>query len=65
MLRLGIVDQVVREPLGGGQRAPEEAIARLGDAIEAALRQLAGLDGDALRLERRQKFLAMGSAAAA
>ena len=31
------------------------------DAIEAALRPLLDLDGPALRKQRREKFLAMGS----
>ncbi|MGA7260683.1 MAG: acetyl-CoA carboxylase carboxyltransferase subunit alpha [Stellaceae bacterium] len=58
--RLGIVDRVVAEPLGGAQRAPKEAIEQLGEAIEEALRPLLGIDGGTLRLQRREKFLAMG-----
>ncbi|HWB48181.1 MAG TPA: acetyl-CoA carboxylase carboxyltransferase subunit alpha [Stellaceae bacterium] len=61
MLRLGVIDQVVAEPLGGAHRAPQEAIARLGEAIDAALRQNAVLNGESLRRQRRQKFLAMGA----
>jgi acetyl-CoA carboxylase carboxyl transferase subunit alpha len=61
MLRLGVVDQIVSEPLGGAQRAPQEASARLGEAVDEALRPLARLDGETLRRQRRQKFLAMGS----
>jgi acetyl-CoA carboxylase carboxyl transferase subunit alpha len=61
MLRLGVIDRIVPEPLGGAHRAPQEAIARLGEAIEAGLRPLTRLDGDTLRGQRRQKFLAMGS----
>src|SRR4029077_18877763 len=37
MLRLGIIDQIVAEPLGGAHRASQEAIARLGEAIDEAL----------------------------
>ena len=61
MLRLEVVDQIVAEPLGGAHRSPQEAIARLGEAIDETLRPLAHLDGDTLRRQRRQKFLAMGS----
>src|SRR4029077_7786997 len=61
MLRLGVIDRIVAEPLGGAHRAPQEAIARCGEAIEETLRPLAVLDGDSLRRQRRQKFLAMGS----
>ncbi|HTW54347.1 MAG TPA: acetyl-CoA carboxylase carboxyltransferase subunit alpha [Stellaceae bacterium] len=61
MLHFGVVDQVVGEPLGGAHRAPQEAIARVGEAIDETLRPLGRLDGDTLRRQRRQKFLAMGS----
>jgi acetyl-CoA carboxylase carboxyl transferase subunit alpha len=59
--RLGIIDRIVAEPLGGAQRAPKEAIEQLGEAIEEALRPLLALAGSTLRLQRREKFLAMGS----
>ncbi|MFZ2007181.1 MAG: acetyl-CoA carboxylase carboxyltransferase subunit alpha [Stellaceae bacterium] len=61
MLRLGVIDQIVAEPLGGAHRSPQETIARLGEAIDETLRPLVRLDGDTLRRQRRQKFLAMGS----
>jgi acetyl-CoA carboxylase carboxyl transferase subunit alpha len=61
LFRLGIIDQIVVEPLGGAHRAPQEAIARLGEAIEAALHQQGALNGETLRRQRRQKFLAIGS----
>ena len=57
---LGVIDGIVPEPLGGAHRAPVEAIASLGDAIAQSLEELAGLDRDALRRGRRDKFLAMG-----
>jgi acetyl-CoA carboxylase carboxyl transferase subunit alpha len=58
--RLGVVDRIVPEPLGGAHRAPKEAITHLGEALDEALGPLLGLDGSALRLQRREKFLAMG-----
>ncbi|HMK67452.1 MAG TPA: acetyl-CoA carboxylase carboxyltransferase subunit alpha [Stellaceae bacterium] len=61
LLRLGVVDEIVPEPLGGAQRDPAGAIAALGAAIEAALRPLLGLEGAKLRAQRREKFLAMGA----
>jgi len=60
LVRLGVVDQVVAEPLGGAHRLPKEAVERLGAAIDEALHPLLGLDGDVLRSQRREKFLAMG-----
>ena len=59
--RLGVVDRIVPEPLGGAQRAPKGAIEQLGEAIDEALRPLIALDGSTLRLQRREKFLAMGA----
>ncbi|HYZ42864.1 MAG TPA: acetyl-CoA carboxylase carboxyltransferase subunit alpha [Stellaceae bacterium] len=58
--RLGVVDQVVPEPLGGAHRLPQEAVAQLGEALDKALRPLLTIDGGTLRLQRREKFLAMG-----
>lgn len=61
--RLGIVDRIVDEPMGGAHRAPKEAIERLGNAIAAELASLDGQSPDALRTGRRAKFLEMGRAA--
>src|SRR5712692_6115665 len=61
LLRLGVIDRIVAEPLGGAHRLPVEAIAALGEAIEEALRPLLGQDGASLRDQRRRKFLAIGS----
>ena len=57
---MGIVDRIVAEPLGGAQRAPKQAIEQLGQAVDEALQPLLALDGNTLRLQRREKFLAMG-----
>ncbi len=61
LLKLGVIDAIVAEPLGGAHRGRQPAIAATGDAIEAALRPLAGLDGPSLREQRREKFLVMGN----
>jgi acetyl-CoA carboxylase carboxyl transferase subunit alpha len=58
--QLGIIDQIVAEPLGGAHRDPAGAIGALGQAIGAALDQLAGQPAERLRADRRAKFLAMG-----
>ena len=57
---LGIIDEIVPEPLGGAHRGKTEAIVNLGDALEAALARLANLDGAEIRRQRREKFLDMG-----
>jgi acetyl-CoA carboxylase carboxyl transferase subunit alpha len=58
--QLGVVDQIIPEPLGGAHRKPEDTIAAVGDALEAALEPLLVPSGAELRHQRRQKFLAMG-----
>jgi acetyl-CoA carboxylase carboxyl transferase subunit alpha len=60
LLRLGVIDRIVDEPLGGAHRAANETVEKLGEAIDEALRPLLGLDGSGLRAQRREKFLAMG-----
>ena len=44
LLRLGVIDDVVHEPLGGAHRDPAAAIASTGEAIANALAELTGLD---------------------
>jgi acetyl-CoA carboxylase carboxyl transferase subunit alpha len=61
LLRLGVVDRVVPEPLGGAHRQPGAAIEALGEAVNDALQPLIGLGGPRLRAQRREKFLAMGA----
>jgi acetyl-CoA carboxylase carboxyl transferase subunit alpha len=60
LLRLGVIDEIVAEPLGGAHREPEVAITRVGEALARALRDLAGVEGGLLRSRRREKFLEMG-----
>ena len=60
LLKLGIIDEVVVEPLGGAHRDRNRAIEALGDAVERTLTELSRQDGARLRAERREKFLAMG-----
>ncbi len=57
---LGVIDEIIEEPLGGAHRAPEEMIARVGDAIAEALKEFEGMEGEAIRRHRREKFLAIG-----
>src|SRR6185369_1969021 len=57
---LGIIDEIVPEPLGGAHRAKAEVIEKLGDTLEAALVRFANIDGAEIRRQRREKFLDMG-----
>jgi acetyl-CoA carboxylase carboxyl transferase subunit alpha len=60
LLKLGAIDAVVPEPLGGAHRQPDAAIGSLGEHLDRALNELAPLEGGVLRARRRDKFLAMG-----
>ncbi len=59
--KLGVIDRIVKEPLGGAQRGRKETIEAVGKAIEIMLKELSGKKPDALIRDRRQKFLDMGS----
>ena len=61
LLKLGVIDGIIAEPLGGAHRERAPAIAAAGDAIEQALKPLVALEGPALRQQRREKYLAMGN----
>ena len=65
LLRLRVIDEIVQEPFGGAQRGKRETIEAVGDSIEKHLTELYRQDGDALRSDRRNKFLAMGRLGAA
>jgi len=60
LLRFGIIDTIVSEPVGGAHRDPGAAIESTGAAIASALAGLAGLSRDEIRAARAEKFLAMG-----
>jgi acetyl-CoA carboxylase carboxyl transferase subunit alpha len=64
LLRLGVVDRVVEEPVGGAHRDPAAATAALGRVLGEELDGLAKLGQDVLRRRRREKFLAVGALAA-
>jgi acetyl-CoA carboxylase carboxyl transferase subunit alpha len=60
LLRFGIIDGIVREPVGGAHRDPDAAISAAGKAVDAALAQWRGLSPDDIRRRRADKFLAIG-----
>jgi acetyl-CoA carboxylase carboxyl transferase subunit alpha len=60
MIRFGVIDSIITEPIGGAHRDPAAAIAAAGDAIADALAALSRLDPAGLRQQRREKFLAIG-----
>jgi len=59
--KLGVIDRIIKEPVGGAQRGNRAAIEAVGMAIEAMLKELTGKSQAELIKDRRQKFLNMGS----
>ena len=59
--RLGIIDDIIPEPVGGAHRGRQETIAATGEAVARALGGLSDMPPDALREQRRDKFLAIGT----
>ncbi|MDN5568870.1 MAG: acetyl-CoA carboxylase carboxyltransferase subunit alpha [Paracoccus sp. (in: a-proteobacteria)] len=59
--KLGVIDRIIAEPLGGAQRVPADAITKVGQEITLMLADLAGKSPADLIKDRRAKFLAMGS----
>ncbi|MCB1639501.1 MAG: acetyl-CoA carboxylase carboxyl transferase subunit alpha, partial [Thiothrix sp.] len=57
---LGLVDEVIPEPLGGAHRNFDETARHIGDMLETSLRELRLLDIDTLIGQRQDKFLGFG-----
>lgn len=60
LMALGVIDQIINEPVGGAHRAPATAIASVGAAVAEALDEMASLDPAALKAQRRERFYAIG-----
>jgi len=60
LLQLGVIDEIISEPVGAAHRDGDAAIKAAGAAIRGCLAGLDGLDGPALHQQRRDKFLKIG-----
>jgi acetyl-CoA carboxylase carboxyl transferase subunit alpha len=58
--KLGIIDEIISEPLGGAHRGRADVIAATGEALSRTLKAYRNVSGDVLRTQRREKFLAIG-----
>ena len=63
MHALGVIDQIVEEPLGGAHRNIDTALQNLVTSIEGQLQDLSVMDAEALIKDRREKYLNMGDKA--
>jgi acetyl-CoA carboxylase carboxyl transferase subunit alpha len=60
LIRLGVIDTIIPEPIGGAHRDPGAAIAAAGEVLASGLCELREMDASALRAQRTEKFLAIG-----
>ncbi|AKM10397.1 acetyl-CoA carboxylase carboxyltransferase subunit alpha [Croceicoccus naphthovorans] len=63
LAKLGVVDRIVTEPLGGAHRDPVAASKSLGAAIDEELAKLSGKTPQELRTKRAERFIAIGGLA--
>ena len=61
LTEVGIVDEIVPEPVGGAHRDPQRTYQAVGAAVADALDELEGLDPQALLDRRLEKFDALGA----
>ena len=60
LLKMKIIDGVVKEPVGGAHRDPKKAITAAGKALEKELSALEGLSPKELKEQRRERFYEIG-----
>jgi acetyl-CoA carboxylase carboxyl transferase subunit alpha len=60
LLRLNIIDEIVKEPLGGAHRDPQEAAKNVKDSLKKNLDELLKLSKDELINKRYDKFRRIG-----
>ncbi|HRK23608.1 MAG TPA: acetyl-CoA carboxylase carboxyltransferase subunit alpha [Beijerinckiaceae bacterium] len=60
LLKFGVIDTIIPEPVGGAHRDPKAAINNAGAVIQTALGELVQRGPEELRTARAEKFLAMG-----
>jgi acetyl-CoA carboxylase carboxyl transferase subunit alpha len=60
LLRLGVVDEVIPEPMGGAHRDPQATAERVAKALGTHVGQLVDLPIEELLSRREKKFRAMG-----
>ena len=60
LTKLGIVDEIISEPIGGAHRNINEIILKVGKSIERSLKKFNKITPDQILEERRKKFLDVG-----
>ena len=60
MLKIDVIDKIVKEPIGGAHRNPHRAIESVGDEIEQYLNLLSNQHGNDLKHSRQERYLQIG-----
>jgi len=60
LTKLGIVDEIISEPIGGAHRNINEIILKVGKSLERSLKKFNKITPDQILEERRKKFLDVG-----
>jgi acetyl-CoA carboxylase carboxyl transferase subunit alpha len=60
LLKVGVIDGIIPEPIGGAHRDGEQVVRAAGDKIAEALASFEGKSARDIRKDRREKYLAIG-----
>ena len=63
--QLGVIEEIIPEPLGGAHREPKQAITAVGEAIAKLLAEVDEIKPGPRRRKRHKKFLDMGGSSLA
>ncbi|MDP8246193.1 MAG: acetyl-CoA carboxylase carboxyltransferase subunit alpha [Candidatus Hinthialibacter antarcticus] len=58
--RLGVIDEIIAEPMGGAHRNPQEAYENVEQAVSRRLEEFAAMDPETVAEHRYQRFREMG-----
>lgn len=61
LTEVGIVDEIVSEPIGGAHRDPQATFQSVGTSVAEALQELESIDTETLLDQRLEKFDALGA----
>ncbi len=61
LLKLGVTDRIIPEPVGGAQRNRDDTITSVGKVLESMIKGFDGKSGDKILADRRKKFLELGA----
>lgn len=64
LYELGLIDEIIAEPIGGAHRHKEEMITQVQETLIRNLSSMTPWDSNTIRLDRRKKFTQMGRLAA-